>query len=147
MLLRRRLISKEDERRIVASIQAAELDTSGEIRVHIESFCESGDPISRAVYLFNELGMYRTAARNGVLIYVALKSRLFAVIGDTGIDAVIPKGFWNNIKNTLAADFKENRIAEGLCKAILSTGELLKKDFPHQEDDVNEQSDEISFGK
>ncbi|MGM9774303.1 MAG: TPM domain-containing protein [Candidatus Egerieousia sp.] len=147
MLFRHRLISREDEWKIVASIKEAELNTSGEIRVHIESVCEEADPIARAVYLFNELGMYRTKARNGVLIYVALKSHLFAIIGDTGIDAVIPKGFWNEIKVSLAEDFRNGEVADGIRKAVLATGELLKKEFPYREDDVNEQSDEISFGK
>lgn len=147
MFFRRRLISKDDERRIVASIKEAELNTSGEIRVHVESFCEGGDPVARAIYLFDLLGMQNTVARNGVLIYVALKSHLFAIIGDTGVDAVIPKGFWSGICDVLAADFSEGKIAEGICRAVASAGELLKKDFPHGEDDINEQSDEVSFGR
>ena len=143
----KRLISKEDENMIVAAIKKAELNTSGEIRVHIESECKEENPMARAIYLFNVLGMYKTAARNGVLIYVAKKSRKFAIIGDDGINRVIPDNYWNNIRSAMSEDFSKGRYAGGICNAILSTGELLKKEFPHTADDVNEQSDEVSFGK
>ena len=77
-------IGREGKLQIEQAIKEAELDTSGEIRVHIESKCTS-DPLQRAVYIFNYLKMYNTQARNGVLIYVAVESRKFAIIGDAGI--------------------------------------------------------------
>src|SRR5574344_1289405 len=77
----KRLIPKEDENMIVAAIKKAELNTSGEIRVHIESECKEGNPLARAIYVFNMLGMYKTAARNGVLIYVAKKATSLQSLG------------------------------------------------------------------
>ena len=99
------------------------------------------------MYLFNYLKMYKTEARNGVLIYVAVKSHKFAIIGDVGINSSVPKDFWNKIKERMASDFSDGRFSEGLETAILTAGESLKKFFPYKSDDINEQSDEISFGK
>lgn len=141
----KKLISKEEEARIVSSIKEAELNTSGEIRVHVERLCRK-EPLARAVLIFNKLKMFKTEQRNGVLVYVALKSRKFAIIGDTGINAVIPENFWDDIKNQLAASFSNGKITDGICTAVLSTGNLLKEKFPHKTNDVNEQSDDVSFG-
>lgn len=147
MLFRKRLIDRDSERKIVAAIKEAELKTSGEIRVHIERKCPGGNPISRAIHIFNAIGMYKTAQRNGVLIYVALESHKFSIIGDTGINKVIPDNFWNAVRDSLKESLASNDVAGGICRAIASAGEILKKDFPYLEGDVNEQSDEISYGK
>lgn len=138
-------IGKEGSAKIVDAIKEAELNTSGEVRVHIESNCK-GDPIDRAVYLFKYLKMYNTEARNGVLFYVAVKSKKIAVIGDDGINSVVPSDFWNSIICQMESDFKNGRQIDGLVTAIKSTGESLKKYFPYKSNDVNEQPDEISFG-
>lgn len=139
-------ISAEEQKRIVQAIEAAELDTSGEIRVHLESKC-AGDPVGRAVYIFKYIKMYETARRNGVLIYVAVNSRKFAIIGDTGINEKVPDDFWDSIKNQMGSDFSHGRFAEGICTAIRSVGRSLKEYFPYKSDDINEQSNEISFGE
>ncbi|MBE6224675.1 MAG: TPM domain-containing protein [Bacteroidales bacterium] len=139
-------IGKQGKLRIEQAIKEAELDTSGEIRVHIESKCPS-DPLQRAVYVFNYLKMYNTAARNGVLIYVAVESRKFAIIGDAGINKVVPDNFWNSIKDKMGEAFSQGRYVEGLAQAVKEAGESLKQYFPYRTDDINEQPDEISFGE
>jgi uncharacterized membrane protein len=126
------------------SVETAELETSGEIRLHIEEVCK-GDVLDRAAYLFQKLGMAKTQLRNGVMIYLAIKDRKFAIIGDAGINAKVPADFWDKAKTIMLNDFKEGLFAEGLCKAILLAGEQLKQHFPHQHDDNNELSDEVSF--
>ena len=140
------LLSKEDREAVVNAIKRAELNTSGEIRVHIESLCKI-DACDRAAYIFSYLKMYKTRERNGVLFYLALKSKRFAVIGDAGIDAKVPAGFWNSVKETLAESFSKGDIAGGLVKGIEMAGESLKSYFPYTSDDINEQPDDISFGK
>ncbi|MCX6232063.1 MAG: TPM domain-containing protein [Bacteroidetes bacterium] len=130
---------------IKQAILNAELDTSGEIRIHVENNCP-GDVLDRSAYLFEKLGMKKTALRNGVLIYLALSHRKFAIIGDTGINAVVPENFWDSIKDNMLKNFREAQFAEGIIYAITKSGEQLKKYFPHQQDDVNELSDEISYG-
>ncbi|MEF9985718.1 MAG: TPM domain-containing protein [Bacteroidales bacterium] len=138
-------IGKEGQASIVEAIKAAELNTSGEVRVHIESKC-GADVLERAVYIFNYLKMYKTDARNGVLIYVAVDSHKFAIIGDTGINSKVPIGFWDDIKQKMGASFVAGDYVGGLCTAIYEAGHSLKKYFPYSKDDVNEQPDEISFG-
>mgnify|MGYP004442712807 CR=1 FL=1 len=138
------ILSKQEDQRIVEAIKKAELNTSGEIKVHIDRHCK-GDVEQRCMFLFNKLKINETKQRNGVLFYLAIKDRKFAVVGDEGIDKVVEPTFWNDIKNLAIAEFKEGRFAEGLEKGILRCGEKLKTHFPYQTDDINEISDEISY--
>ncbi len=139
-------LGKEAEKLIVYSIEKAESRTSGEIRVHIESRCKS-DVLDRAAMVFKTLSMHKTKERNGVLIYLSVNDRKFAIIGDAGINAVVPPDFWDSTKELVISHFKKGEFTEGLLAAIELTGKHLKQYFPHQQDDVNELSDEISFGK
>jgi uncharacterized membrane protein len=136
--------TREQQEAIVRAIGEAEHSTSGEIRVHIETSCKA-DVLDEAAWLFGRLGMDRTADRNGVLIYLALKERKFAIIGDTGINAVVPPGFWDNIRDHMRQRFSENLFTEGLTEGIIMAGEQLKEHFPHTRDDINEITDTISF--
>jgi len=138
--------SKEQQAQILASVREAENETSGEIRVHIESKLK-GDVLDRAAWLFKKLGMHKTAERNGVLFYLAVNDKKFAIIGDAGIHAKVPDGFWDDISVLLTKNFKEGKFTEGLSEGILLTGKHLKIHFPHKKDDVNELPDEISFNK
>ena len=140
------LFSPEDRKRIVQAIGEAELNTSGEIRVHVE-ISYSGELLDRAATVFARLGMHKTELRNGVLFYLAIRKRQFAVIGDAGINRVVPETFWDEIKSVMEAHFKNSQFAEGLVKGIIMAGEQLKKNFPHQQDDVNELPNELSYGK
>jgi uncharacterized membrane protein len=138
--------SKEQQAQILAAVREAELETSGEIRIHIETSVE-GDVLDRTAWLFNKLGMHKTAERNGVLFYLAVDDRKFAIIGDAGINAKVPAGFWDNISEVLKNKFRDGRFAEGLSEGILMAGNQLKTHFPRMKDDVNELTDEISFDK
>jgi uncharacterized membrane protein len=138
--------SEEQQAQILAAVKEAEKETSGEIRVHIESSLKA-DVLDRAAWLFKKLGMYKTAARNGVLFYLALEDRKFAIIGDAGINSKVPAGFWDKISELLARNFKEGKFTEGLSEGIIMAGEQLKTHFPYKLDDVNELPDEISFDK
>jgi len=131
---------------IKQSILNAELDTSGEIRVHIENTC-AGDVLVRAAKVFNILGMHKTEQRNGVLIYLAIKNRKFAIIGDSGINAVVANDYWDTIKFSMLDAFRESRFTEGLTAAIQDVGLKLKSFFPYKADDKNELPDDISFGE
>lgn len=137
--------TREQRDDIKQAIMNAELDTSGEIRVHIDSTCK-GDVMERAFTVFKKLKIHETELRNGVLFYLAVKNRKFAVIGDEGIDKVVPDDFWDVLKSDLLDAFREEKFTDGLVDGIAKTGAHLKKFFPYQTDDVNELSDEISFG-
>ncbi|MEG1573107.1 MAG: TPM domain-containing protein [Bacteroidales bacterium] len=138
--------SPAQEDQMVSAIQAAELNTSGEIRVHIDKICK-GDALDEAAWLFKKLKMHKTALRNGVLIYVAIESKKFAIIGDSGINALVPDNFWEETKTQMLASFTQGQYTEGIANACESVGLLLKKHFPYQSGDINELSDTISFGK
>ena len=139
-------LGKENEKLIVEAITRAEANTSGEIRLHIEGKCK-GEVLDRAAWLFKKLGMQATAARNGVLIYLSVDDRKFAIIGDSGINKVVPAGFWDEIKAMMVSHFKQGEYAVGLINGIEMSGQQLKQYFPHQADDKNELPDEISYGK
>ncbi|MFI3263355.1 MAG: TPM domain-containing protein [Rikenellaceae bacterium] len=138
------ILTKEQNAAIVSAIESAELNTSAELRIHIENKCK-GDVLDRAVVVFSKLGMEKTELRNGVLIYLAVGDRKVAILGDKGIDAVVPDDFWNSVYIAMAEKFKKGELCEGLCLGCALVGEKLKEYFPYASDDVNELSNEISF--
>jgi len=138
--------TKEQQAQILAAVKEAENETSGEIRVHIETFCDE-DVLDRAAWIFKKLGLQNTAERNGVLFYLAVNDRKFAVIGDAGINSKVPAGFWDDVKDLLLTRFREGRFTDGLSEGIILAGTHLKKHFPYKKDDINELPDEISFDK
>jgi len=138
--------SEADKLQITNAIRVAEMNTSGEIRVHIENKCV-GDVLDRAAYIFEKLEMHKTALRNGVLFYLAMDDRKFAILGDAGINKEVAEDFWESTKEVVIKKLKEGKIAEGLANGIIKAGDQLKSHFPYQKDDINELSDDISFGK
>ena len=139
-------LGKENEVLIVKAIEKAEHQTSGEIRVHVESKCRE-EVLDRAAWLFKKLKMHETKDRNGVMIYLSINDRKLAIIGDAGINKVVPEGFWNDIKEMMIDHFKKGEFAQGLVEGIEKTGEHLKQYFPWQQNDINELPDEISYGQ
>ena len=139
-------LTADQQKTVVDAVRSAEKGTSGEIRIHIESECDT-DPIKRAEEIFGKLGMHRTVLRNGVLIYVACNTMVFSIIGDKGINEVVPENFWEDVIRIMSVRFREGLFTEGLSEAVAASGEKLKAFFPYNSDDINEQPDEISFGK
>ncbi len=138
--------SEEEKQRLQLAIANAENNTSGEIRVHIDAYCLF-NPMRKAIRVFKRLNMHETEERNAVLIYVAMKNHKLAIVGDKGINARVPYGFWDDEKNLMISHFKKGEYANGLEEGIRIVGEQLKTFFPYQEGDTNELSDEISFGR
>lgn len=139
----RRILSDADERRVVEAIVRAESGTSGEIRVHVESRARK-DAMTAARFWFARLGMDRTEERNGVLIYVAVADRAFAVVGDEGIHGKVGEAGWSALRDAMAARFRAAEFAEGLVGAIETSGAWLAEHFPRKGDDVNELPDSVS---
>jgi uncharacterized membrane protein len=138
-------LSTEEEQDIIEAIQNAEKNTSGEIRVHIEQSSKA-DAYKRAVEVFHSLKMNETKLRNGVLIYVAVADKTFAIYGDDGINAVVADNFWKTTRDTIQQHFKSGNFKQGLVEGIKEAGAQLKTYFPWQQDDTNELSNEISKG-
>jgi len=140
----RRLLSEQDESRVIAAIRAAEVRTSGEIRVHVERRC-TGSAMEAAGRWFRHLGMDATAERNGILFYVAVDDRAFAIVGGAGIHAKVGGAFWEALRDALREAFAKGEPATGLARAIDEAGLRLAEHFPRRTDDRNELPDEISY--
>ena len=138
-------LSKDDDIKIVASIQEAEGNTSGEIRVHFQKKLK-GELMEEALATFFRLKMNETREKNGVLFFFVPNQKLFAIIADKGINDKVPDNFWEEMKTILSTEIKAGNKVEGICKAIRMTGEKLKEFFPYDTlFDINELPDEISY--
>jgi len=138
-------LSAEQEQFIVKAIKLAEKNTSGEIRVHIEKNAKKPS-MERAKEVFQFLKMDQTHLKNGVLFYLAVESKQFAIIGDEGIHKLVPNNFWEIVKNKVLTNFAEKNYAKGLEQGIIEVGNQLKVYFPYENDDANELPDKISKG-
>ncbi|HET8855732.1 MAG TPA: TPM domain-containing protein [Salinimicrobium sp.] len=136
-------LSEKDEKEVIEAIQAAEKNTSGEIRVHIEKDSE-GEIWDRAMEVFHALKMDQTKNENGVLIYVAVEKRSFIIYGGKGINDVVSQNFWESTKDEIQSEFKKGNFKKGLIEGILHAGEQLQEHFPWDNSDENELSDKIS---
>jgi len=137
-------IASLDQPRIVEAINAAELMTSGEVRVHVQP--KAGGEIREvAERTFERLGMTKTALRNGVLLFIACEEQRFTILGDRGIDEKVPAGFWDEIAAKLTIRFQQGELTDGIVEAIQSAGEQLGAYFPRAEGDVDELANEINI--
>jgi uncharacterized membrane protein len=147
-LHRKEFFSEIEKQQIVAAIQSAERQTSGEIRVFVESRCKFVNPLDRAAEVFAGLKMEQTAARNGVLVYVALKDRQLALCGDKGIHEKVGDAFWSEQVKLILSHFNKANYADGIAGVVREIGEALGKHFPYDKDtDKNELPDDIVFGR
>ena len=134
----------DDKKRIAEAIKTAEKETSGEIRVHVATKCDK-DPLDCARDIFQKLGMFETKEHDGVLFYISVEDRKFAILGDDNIYKKAGDDFWETVRNTVIEHFKQGKFGEGLEKGILMAGEKLSAFFPYQKDDINELPDAISY--
>lgn len=141
-----KFFNEEQKNEIVAAIVSAETGTSAEIRVHIDSMC-LGNPLNAAIREFARLDMTKTKDRNGVLIYIAYKSKKCAILGDEGINNVVTPEFWDECYHIMVDNFRNGDFSKGIALAVAKAGDKLKEFFPYQSDDTNELPDDISFGK
>lgn len=134
----------EEQRLIIQAIREVELRTSSELRFHIDTETDL-TALDRAAYLFKKMKMHKTQARNGVLIYMSVRNKLFAIIGDVGIHQYVKDEFWQECKEDVLMQFKANNFCKGITDCISKVGDALQRHFPYQKDDSNELPDEISF--
>ncbi len=139
-------LNEEQEKSVIRAIREAENNTSGEIRVHLEAKCEPEDPLERAKEVFGELDMHKTELRNGTIIYVATEDHKIAIWGDEGIHEKVGQDFWDDELELITKYFMADDYETGLREAVLKIGEKLREFFPYQDDDINELSDDISYG-
>jgi uncharacterized membrane protein len=145
VFFKKHLFSSSEKKQLVDAISKAEKLTSGEIRVHLEPHCK-GKVLDRAADVFVTLGMNKTVLRNGVLIYVAYEDKKLAIIGDRGINEVVPDNFWDAALEIMTAHFKQGEFLKGVLYGIDESGKHLFKYFPYYAGDKNELSNDISEG-
>ncbi|MDQ1141539.1 TPM domain-containing protein [Pedobacter agri] len=138
------LFSDLEQDKIAAAISNAEKATSGEIRIAIDKHC-TVDPFERATEYFAQLDMDKTSQRNGVLIYLAHADHKFAIIGDLGINRLVPEDFWETTKIAMTAHFAKGDLAEGIIAGVALAGEKLALYFPPQMGDINELPNDIVY--
>ena len=144
-MTQKEFLAQVDQTRIVDAIAAAEKETSGEIRVHIQPRTGSGEIRDVAERTFERLGMTKTQLRNGVLLFIASEDRQFTILGDSGIHDKVPAGFWDDVIAKLTSRFKAGEFSDGIVEAIEAAGEHLAAYFPRSDKDVDELSNEIDF--
>jgi uncharacterized membrane protein len=140
-----RVFTTSDLDAIATAVASAERGTSGEIRVHFDQR-SPGDALAQARRLFRSLGMERTQQRNGVLLYLALEDRKFAVFGDEGIHAEVGHGFWDSVRDVLQRELRADRPRVAVVAAVEEIGRVLGQYFPARPDDTNELSNTVSVG-
>jgi len=137
-------LNSEQEERVVEAIRKSEKETSGEIRVHLESYDNKEEVFSRAQEVFHLLKMDNTKQENGVILYIAVNLKKFVIYGDTGINKLVPDGFWDSTRDLIQTQFQKGKFDQGLIDGIEEVGRVLKQHFPWDSNDQNELSDEIS---
>ena len=145
---RKEFFSRDEQERIVNAIRLAEQQTSGEIRVYTESRCWFVDPLDRAAEVFWGLKMDMTKDRNGVLVYIAMKDRQFAILADQGIHEKVGQAFWNEEVSVMKKHFVNALPADAIEAVIADVGQALRTHFPYDRStDKNELPDDLVFGK
>lgn len=145
---KKEFFTAEENEQLVDAIKKAELQTSGEVRVFVESKCRYVDAIDRAQEIFFSLKMNETELRNATLVYVAVKHKQVAIYGDEGIHQKVGEKYWKDVVEKMLLHFKKEKLVDGICQGIYDLGEALKFYFPYNSDtDKNELPDEIVFGR
>lgn len=142
-----KFFTPEQQRQMVDAVREAEKNTSGEVRIFIESHCKYMDPIERAREIFFNLKMENTADRNAVLLYIAIKDKQLALFADEGIYQRLGQQYWDAEVAKMIAAFSKHDHTGGICTVVREIGQALNEQFPFQRTDKNELPDEIVFGK
>lgn len=131
---------------IVSAIREAELQTSGEIRVHLSfSPIHHEDMLPLAQKEFQKLKMHLTRERNGVLLYINPKIRKFALFGDQGIHEKVGQDYWDQLKNELRNKIRDTDLTTGIISAVHEIGMKLKLHFPYDHrNDQDELKNDLS---
>ncbi len=140
---RRRLESFLDFDSVRTAIEEAEKLTSGEIRVSIAPFFW-GSVERAAERAFDRLGMSKTKARNGVLIFIVPARRSFVIRGDQGIHDRVGQQFWDDVIGVMTPHFRRGDFNAGVLAGIAEVARVLARHFPYDPDsDEDELPDTV----
>ena len=97
------------------------------------------------VRLVNDDGAWagsRSERRWSALLVSLLEHRV-QVLADSGINARVKPGTWDQVVEIVLAGIRQGDLCQGLCDAVDRCGEILAQEFPIQPDDVNELPDRL----
>ncbi len=141
--------------RVQSFVAASERRHSGEVRIAVEAalplfYAWQREPTAvmvreRAVALFGKLGVWDTAANNGVLIYLNLTEHAIEVVADRGLNTHVGEAQWRSVVAHLSEHLRAGRYEDGLTEALAEVSALLVAHFPLApgEANPNELSDAI----
>jgi uncharacterized membrane protein len=121
---------------VEAAIREGESTHDGEVCFAVEAALDLADlwrgktARERAREVFAELGVWDTAANNGVLIFVLLAERDVEIVADRGAAARISSQAWEAACHAMEAHFREGRFAEGAVAGVRAVSALLAEHFP-----------------
>ena len=75
--------------------------------------------MERALEVFDELEMHKTAAQNAVLIYVGYKIIFVAIVGDKGIHQFVDVAYWQLQCDLMIEQFKQKLIHKALSMRLI----------------------------
>lgn len=129
--------------RVADCIAASEAGHGGEIRVCIEralpaaALRQGVSTRDRARVCFGELGVWDTADRCGVLVYLLLAEHAIELVADRGITARVPAAQWQALVDGLGGALREGRREAGLVDIIHALDTLLRQHFPLRAEQAN----------
>lgn len=143
-------LSGDDLKNIENVLTEVEMKTSGELRLCLKKkrgYLETGLTLRElAVNEFYKLGMNDTADGTGVLFFILFDEHKFEIIADKGINEKIPDDRWKELSEEITLNFSQDKYKDGIIYMIKSVGDVLIKEFPVKEGDVNELPDDILIG-
>ncbi len=136
------LLTPEEEASLVDAIREQEARTSAEIRVCV-SYKFILRPERYAWRKFEEIGMCNTRHRNGALIVMMPRMKKVVILGDSGLHAVVPAGYWKEAVAAVVRQMHDADPLDALREGLRRLGDTLSTHWPREAGDVNELPDEI----
>jgi len=135
-------LTSEEEASLVEAIREQEARTSAEIRICV-SYKFILRPERFAWRKFEEIGMTDTRHRNGALIVMLPLMKKVVVLGDSGLHAVVPDGYWKEAVAAMVRQMHDAGPLDALREGLRRLGDTLSAHWPREAGDMNELPDEI----
>ncbi len=135
-------LTNEEETALVDAIREQEARTSAEIRVCV-SYKLLWNHEWYAWRKFEEVGMRDTRQRNAVLIVMMPRIKKIVIVGDSGVNAVVPPGYWKESVAAMVRHMHDAGPLDALREGVRRLGDTLAVHWPREANDRNELPDEI----
>lgn len=97
----------------------------------------------QAVRCFRLGAEQRTAAREGVLLYLSLDEHQAEIVADQAVHQAVEPERWGEAMAALVDEVRAGRPGAGLAAAVTRIGAVLSTHFPKTGDDLNELPDRL----